>query len=138
MTMLNWRAAQNAEGGITVVLPELGKHQHWPDISLAQMQAGKDAYESGLLMQVAFPFLTDDRREFLMSGLSGEEWEQIFGEGEEDGNDFCTLCEAEEKAEDSDYCHLCLAEQEAEDRAARECPLCGRESCSGFCQEFPR
>lgn len=36
------------------------------------------AYERGALMQEAFPYLTPDEREFLMTGLTPEEWEEIF------------------------------------------------------------
>lgn len=33
-------------------------------------------------VQDAFPFLTTDEREFLMTGISSEEWDQMFKEGD--------------------------------------------------------
>jgi hypothetical protein len=38
---------------------------------------------SGLIQQ-AFPQLTADQREFLMTGVTAQEWEEMFPEGEED------------------------------------------------------
>ena len=36
-------------------------------------------YYNGMLVQHAFPNLSDDQREFIVSGITKEEWEQIFG-----------------------------------------------------------
>jgi len=41
-------------------------------------------YESGALVQHAFPNLDADEREFFMTGITGEEWEEMFGEEEDD------------------------------------------------------
>ena len=38
------------------------------------------AYKSGALIQVAFPDLTADRREFILTGITKEEWDVLFGE----------------------------------------------------------
>ena len=47
--------------------------------------SGIAAYESGALMQEAFPELPSATREFLISGISADGWEQSFGpEPEED------------------------------------------------------
>lgn len=35
-------------------------------------------YESGELLQDAFPNLTDDEREFFKSGITKEEWNNLF------------------------------------------------------------
>lgn len=38
------------------------------------------AYERGdMLIQYAFPKLTDDQREFILSGITPEEWDRAFG-----------------------------------------------------------
>lgn len=37
------------------------------------------AYYAGTYIQDAFPYLSADDREFLMTGLSREAWEQTFG-----------------------------------------------------------
>jgi hypothetical protein len=45
---------------------------------LQQMTEGRIAYNNGALIQKAFPFLNADQREFLMSGLTPDEWNAIF------------------------------------------------------------
>jgi hypothetical protein len=37
------------------------------------------AYETKLLVQDAFPQLTADEREFIKTGVTAEEWEEMFG-----------------------------------------------------------
>ena len=39
-----------------------------------------DAWQSGKLIQDAFPTLDADEREFIKTGISPEEWEAMFGE----------------------------------------------------------
>ena len=41
-----------------------------------------ESWENGVLAQIAFPTLTADQREFIMSGATKEEWDSIFGEEE--------------------------------------------------------
>lgn len=38
---------------------------------------------SGELIQNVFPNLTDDQREFMISGSTPEEWDEAFGEEDE-------------------------------------------------------
>lgn len=45
-------------------------------ITEAQLQA----WEQGMLVQRAFPNLTPDQREFILTGITDEEWESTFGE----------------------------------------------------------
>ena len=53
-----------------MVLPlRLGQIEHWLD--------------SGTLVQDAFPQLSDSAREFLISGITPEEWDATFGIGDE-------------------------------------------------------
>lgn len=42
-----------------------------------------DNWEGGMLAQEAFPNLTADQREFIMTGITPEEWEETMGEDEE-------------------------------------------------------
>jgi len=42
-----------------------------------------DAYLNGALIQQAFPNLNADDREFFKTGITGEEWDEMFG-GEEE------------------------------------------------------
>jgi hypothetical protein len=38
-------------------------------------------YVNGTLVQDAFPNLTDDEREFILTGILPDEWDKLFGEG---------------------------------------------------------
>lgn len=41
-------------------------------------------YEAeGYLIQRAFPYLTDDEREFILTGMTASEWDELFGEDDE-------------------------------------------------------
>ena len=48
------------------------------DLPVTQEQL--DAWRSGILIQNAMPNLTADQREFLMTGITGDEWEELFHE----------------------------------------------------------
>ena len=39
------------------------------------------AWNNGMLIQNACPALTADEREFIMTGVTSEEWEETFSEG---------------------------------------------------------
>lgn len=39
-------------------------------------------YVKGMLLQNAFPNLSPSQREFIMTGLTSKEWDEIFGEEE--------------------------------------------------------
>ena len=41
------------------------------------------AYEGGKSVQNAFPYLSLDEREFLISGITQEEWDETFKDSEE-------------------------------------------------------
>ena len=41
------------------------------------------AWEMGELLQNAMPHLSADDREFVKTGITGEEWDQLFGGAEE-------------------------------------------------------
>ena len=47
------------------------------------------AYKNGALIQVAFPNLTADQREFILTGITKDEWDELFKETDEPdgGND---------------------------------------------------
>ena len=42
-------------------------------------------YESGESIQKAFPNLTPSEREFIMTGITEDEWKDIFGGFDDDG-----------------------------------------------------
>lgn len=39
-------------------------------------------WQNGMLIQDAFPNLNADQREFIMTGITAEEWDETFGEKE--------------------------------------------------------
>ena len=41
------------------------------------------AYKNGALIQVAFPNLTADQREFILTGITKDEWNTLFEESDE-------------------------------------------------------
>lgn len=46
------------------------------------MRKGMEVYISGALIQNAFPFLNASQREFLLTGLTDDEWDELFEEDE--------------------------------------------------------
>jgi hypothetical protein len=53
-------------------------------LDLPVTEAQLDAWASGELIQNAFPDLSPDDREFLKTGITAEEWEQLYKEDVED------------------------------------------------------
>lgn len=58
---------------------------HTMDINVTQEQLS--AWENGTLIQNAMPHLSADEREFIMTGITPQEWEDAFG-GSEDEDDY--------------------------------------------------
>lgn len=52
------------------------------DLPITQDQL--NAYAAGALLQDAFPNLNADEREFVKSGITAEEWDEMFGGPEEE------------------------------------------------------
>ena len=55
-------------------------------INVMDLDVTKDqfvAWEKGALIQDAFPNLTPDEREFLKTGVTRDEWDEMFGDGGE-------------------------------------------------------
>jgi len=53
---------------------------HAMDLDVTQDQIA--AWNSGMYIQDAMPQLSDDEREFMMTGITPEEWDATFGEEE--------------------------------------------------------
>ena len=51
---------------------------HAMDLDVTQDQIA--AWNSGMYIQDAMPQLSDDEREFMMTGITPEEWDATFGE----------------------------------------------------------
>lgn len=54
---------------------------HTMDIPVSEEEL-EDYYNSFARIQDIFPHLTDNQREFIMTGSTPEEWDQVFGEEE--------------------------------------------------------
>jgi len=52
-------------------------------LDLPISEADLRAWNGGMLIQDACPDLTDDQREFIMTGITSEEWAAEFGDSEE-------------------------------------------------------
>ena len=50
--------------------------RHTLDLPITDAQIAK--YHNGALVQDAFPHLTADQREFIISGTTAEEWDNLF------------------------------------------------------------
>ncbi len=51
-------------------------------MNYVEFQAAHARWKAGALIQDAFPTLSADDREFIMTGITPEEWAEIFGEEE--------------------------------------------------------
>lgn len=54
--------------------------QHTRELDVTPEQLGR--WQNGELIQNAMPHLSADDREFLMTGITPEEWDEAFGKGE--------------------------------------------------------
>ena len=48
-------------------------------ITQAEYEKAEQARKGGMYIQDAYPTLTADQREFLISGATPEEWDRLFG-----------------------------------------------------------
>jgi hypothetical protein len=53
---------------------------HTMDIPCTDVELAR--FKQGALVQDAFPSLTPDQREFILTGITPEEWNELFKEGE--------------------------------------------------------
>ncbi len=60
----------------------ISKQETTRDLPITPEQLAK--WKAGALVQDAFPNLTPDEREFIKSGITAEEWDEIFGGPEEE------------------------------------------------------
>lgn len=76
--MIKKHKAKSINGSkILVTLVDMDKSMEF-NCSMRQYEEGIDAYIEGALIQNAFPFLTAGEREFLLSGLTPEEFAKEF------------------------------------------------------------
>ena len=60
-----------------------GKTMVMPRLTVEQLEVRLAMWRKGMNIQDAFPMLNADEREFLMTGITPEEWDDLFGEEEE-------------------------------------------------------
>ena len=66
------------------LIDSFGSHKAmFMDISAEEFNAGLKAWDGHWLIQEALPGLSMGEREFLMSGTTPEEWDELFDEDEE-------------------------------------------------------
>ena len=51
-------------------------------LTVSEYDRGMNLWEDGALIQVAFPTLSAEHREFVKTGITPEMWTKIFGEDE--------------------------------------------------------
>lgn len=72
--------------------------EHQFDLPITEDQLA--AWKAGTLVQDAFPHLTLDQREFLISGATPQEWKDVFDKEEDDYEDYPEPKDAEPDDED--------------------------------------
>ena len=66
-------------GWVTLTVTDVVGDNHYMDVK----QIDLDAFEDGALIQDAFPYLTLEQRELILTGLTEDMWNDMFGEDEE-------------------------------------------------------
>ena len=65
-------------GWVTLTVTDVVGDNHYMDVK----QIDLDAFEDGALIQDAFPYLTLEQRELIITGLTEDMWLDMFGEEE--------------------------------------------------------
>jgi hypothetical protein len=64
---------------VTIQVNDILNDAHYIDVKVVDLAA----YEDGELIQSAFPYLTSEQRELMLTGLTGDMWDEMFGDEEE-------------------------------------------------------
>ena len=67
-----------------VMIRVFNKTMFFDGITMKDMLVGNNKYDQGALIQDAFDFLSPDQREFLMTGMTPEDWEAMCKFAEEE------------------------------------------------------
>jgi hypothetical protein len=70
----------NNSGWVTIEVIDVANESHYMDVK----QLDLDAYEDGALIQDAFPYLTNEQREIILSGMTDDMWGDMFPGDEEE------------------------------------------------------
>ena len=60
-------------GWVTIEVIDLAGNSHIMDVKSIDL----DAFEDGELIQSAFPYLTNEQRELILTGLTNEMWDEV-------------------------------------------------------------
>lgn len=80
--MVAHTAAPQGDNETLIVIPALGKRMV-VKCKYVDYIKGYQRYKEGRLIQDAFPTLQPDEREFLQSGITPDEWKELFGQEED-------------------------------------------------------
>ena len=64
---------------VTIEVVDIFNNPHLMDVKMIDLAA----YEDGALIQSAFPYLTSEQRELMLTGLTDDMWGEMFGDEEE-------------------------------------------------------
>ena len=64
---------------VTIEVVDIFNNPHLMDVKMIDLAA----YEDGELIQSAFPYLTSEQRELMLTGLTDDLWGEMFGDEEE-------------------------------------------------------
>ena len=67
-------------GWVTIEVVDAVGESHYMDVK----QLDLDAFEDGELIQNAFPYLTNEQRELIITGLTDDMWGDMFPDDEEE------------------------------------------------------
>lgn len=70
----------NNNGWVTIEVVDITGDSHLMDVKSIDL----DAYEDGALIQDAFPYLTNEQRELIITGLTDDMWGDMFPNDEEE------------------------------------------------------
>lgn len=78
--MPKFTTIQSLDNGLTIVdVEQVSPFNGKPSTMRMMLDLGDvEDWEHGTLIQTAMPYLTADQREFLISGITPEEWEKAF------------------------------------------------------------
>lgn len=64
---------------VTIEVSDILGNTHLMDVKMVDLAA----YEDGAHIQDAFPYLTASQRELMLTGLTDDMWDEMFGDEEE-------------------------------------------------------
>jgi hypothetical protein len=65
-------------GNVIAYYPNRSTFMDFGKVNISQIMEGQRRREQGAMIQDALPFLNADQREFLLSGLTPEMWDELF------------------------------------------------------------